>query len=86
MTHTQIAAAVRGLCADLMGYPPEVFEEDADLEADLGIDSIKKTELELAILEHLKLPADTRGIMAGTFGELVATVAVAQQTQQGRAA
>jgi [acyl-carrier-protein] S-malonyltransferase len=86
MTHTQLAAAVRDVCAALMGYPPEVFEEDADLEADLGIDSIKKTELELAILEHLKLPADTRGIMAGTFGELVATVAVAQQTQQGRAA
>jgi [acyl-carrier-protein] S-malonyltransferase len=86
MTHAQLAAAVRGVCATLMGYPPEVFEEDADLEADLGIDSIKKTELELAILEHLKLPADTRGIMAGTFGELVATVAAVQQTHQGRAA
>ena len=86
MAHAQIAAEIRGVCAELMGYPPEVFEEDADLEADLGIDSIKKTELGLAILEHLKLPADTRGIMAGTFGELVATVAAVHQTQQGRAA
>jgi acyl transferase domain-containing protein len=85
-TRTQIAASIRGVCAELMGYPPEVFEEDADLEADLGIDSIKRTQLELAILEHLKLPADTRGIMAGTFGELVATVAAAQEARQGRAA
>jgi acyl transferase domain-containing protein len=86
MAHTQIAAAVRGVCAELMGYPPEVFEEDADLEADLGIDSIKRTQLELAILEHLKLPADTRGIMAGTFGELVATAAAALDAQQRTAA
>ena len=27
------------------GYPPEVVELDADLEADLGIDSIKKAQL-----------------------------------------
>src|SRR5207237_791604 len=27
------------------GYPPEVVEIDADLEADLGIDSIKKAQL-----------------------------------------
>ena len=27
------------------GYPPEVVQLDADLEADLGIDSIKKAQL-----------------------------------------
>ena len=27
------------------GYPPEVVELDADLEADLGIDSIKKAQM-----------------------------------------
>ena len=27
------------------GYPPEMVEMDADLEADLGIDSIKKAQL-----------------------------------------
>jgi len=30
---------------DHTGYPPEVVELDADLEADLGIDSIKKAQL-----------------------------------------
>ena len=30
---------------DQTGYPPEVIELDADLEADLGIDSIKKAQL-----------------------------------------
>ncbi|WP_033256590.1 acyl carrier protein [Kitasatospora phosalacinea] len=31
--------------ASALGYPPEVLTGDADLEADLGVDSIKQTEL-----------------------------------------
>ena len=41
------------------GYPPEVVELDADLEADLGIDSIKKAQLfgELArVLRRARRP------------------------------
>ncbi len=30
---------------DQTGYPPEIVKLDADLEADLGIDSIKKAQL-----------------------------------------
>jgi acyl transferase domain-containing protein/acyl carrier protein len=40
------------------GYPPEIVEMDADLEADLGIDSIKKAQLFGELREHFDLTAD----------------------------
>ncbi|MCG8914488.1 acyltransferase domain-containing protein [Actinokineospora sp. PR83] len=36
---------LRTLYASAIGYPEEVFEADVELEADLGIDSIRQTEL-----------------------------------------
>lgn len=32
-------------CAERTGYPPDMLDLDADLEADLGVDSIKRVEL-----------------------------------------
>ena len=41
------------------GYPPEVVELDADLEADLGIDSIKKAQLFGELAEYFDVqPAE----------------------------
>ena len=40
------------------GYPPEVVELDADLEADLGIDSIKKAQLFGELAEFFDVQAD----------------------------
>jgi acyl transferase domain-containing protein len=40
------------------GYPPEIVELDADLEADLGIDSIKKAQLFGELREHFTLPLE----------------------------
>ena len=37
------------------GYPPEMVEMDADLEADLGIDSIKKAQLFGELAEHFEV-------------------------------
>ena len=39
------------------GYPPEVVELDADLEADLGIDSIKKAQLFGELEEYFDVQA-----------------------------
>ncbi|BAJ26223.1 hypothetical protein KSE_03760 [Kitasatospora setae KM-6054] len=41
----EVVAVLRELYATALGYPPEVLTADADLEADLGVDSIKQTEL-----------------------------------------
>jgi acyl transferase domain-containing protein/acyl carrier protein len=40
---------------DQTGYPPEIVDLDADLEADLGIDSIKKAQLFGELREHFPL-------------------------------
>ncbi len=40
------------------GYPPEMVELDADLEADLGIDSIKKAQLFGELAEHLDVKVE----------------------------
>ncbi|MFD0560837.1 phosphopantetheine-binding protein [Kitasatospora saccharophila] len=41
----EVVSVLRELYAVALGYPPEVLTGDADLEADLGVDSIKQTEL-----------------------------------------
>jgi acyl carrier protein len=44
--------------ADRTGYPPEMLNLDAEMEADLGIDSIKRVEIAGAMLEILDLSED----------------------------
>src|SRR5262249_17156370 len=47
-----LTAAVVQIIADQTGYPPEMVEPDCDLEADLSIDSIKRTEILGALAER----------------------------------
>ncbi|GAB3686393.1 hypothetical protein GCM10028814_26800 [Angustibacter aerolatus] len=42
---TALLATLRGMYAEAVGYPVEVFEPDVELEADLGIDSLRQTAL-----------------------------------------
>ena len=42
---TDIESFLINFVVEQTGYPTEVVELDADLEADLGIDSIKKAQL-----------------------------------------
>ncbi|MEU3608529.1 acyltransferase domain-containing protein [Streptomyces sp. NPDC035033] len=55
-----VVETLRALYADALGYPPEVLTRDADLEADLGVDSIKQTELFAQAAAHYgrALPAE----------------------------
>jgi acyl transferase domain-containing protein len=41
----EIAAALLSIVSDKTGYPSEMLELDMDMEADLGIDSIKRVEI-----------------------------------------
>ncbi|MBX2803722.1 MAG: SDR family oxidoreductase [Myxococcales bacterium] len=47
---TDLHRIVRDAVCEVTGYPPEFVEDGADLEADLGVDSIRKMEI-LALLE-----------------------------------
>ncbi|MFD3523099.1 acyltransferase domain-containing protein [Streptomyces sp. NPDC058653] len=52
----QLLSELRKVFASVLGYPEEVFTADAHLEADLGISSVKKTELLVRILDRYSLP------------------------------
>ena len=60
------------------GYPTEVLDLDLDLEADLGIDTVKQAELFASIREHFDIPRreDLRLSDYNTLAKLLAFVEV----------
>ena len=46
--------------AEKTGYPPDMLDLDLDLEADLGIDTVKQAELFAAIREAYGIPRDEK--------------------------
>jgi acyl transferase domain-containing protein/acyl carrier protein len=46
---SEVAATVLAIVAEQTGYPPDMLELDLDLEADLGIDTVKQAEMFAAI-------------------------------------
>jgi acyl carrier protein len=48
--------AYRGRYATTLEYPVEVFTEDVELEADLGVDSVTQTELLSHAADRYQLP------------------------------
>lgn len=69
-----IEAKVRKMYAEALEYPEEVFEHEAELEADLGIDSVKQTELMARLGDLFELgprPEDMRMSDYRTFGKVI---------------
>jgi len=68
---------VRDYCLDLIsektGYPVEMLELDLDLEADLGIDTVKQAEVFAELREHYQLPRpdDLRLSDYNTIGKVI---------------
>ncbi len=62
----QLESFLVNFVVEQTGYPPEVVDLDADLEADLGIDSIKKAQLFGELDEHIGLAASV-GTGAGNL-------------------
>ncbi|MFF0204864.1 acyltransferase domain-containing protein [Streptomyces sp. NPDC005017] len=74
----QLAGQVRTLYAEAMEYPHEVFTDDVLLEADLGVDSVKQTELLSRLGDRFGLGAPPSGLRVAdydTFGKVVDFVA-----------
>ncbi|MFF2142323.1 acyltransferase domain-containing protein [Kitasatospora sp. NPDC058190] len=51
----EVVAQLRELFAGTLGYPVEMVTADADLEADLGIDSLKRVEMLAKVVERFGL-------------------------------
>ena len=59
-TPADVLGTVIGVISERTGYPADMIAGDLDLEADLSIDSIKRTEIAGTLLGRLGLPADDR--------------------------
>jgi NAD(P)-dependent dehydrogenase (short-subunit alcohol dehydrogenase family)/acyl carrier protein len=55
-----ITAKVLEVVAEVTGYPSEMLELDLDLEADLGIDTVKQAETFAAVREAYGIPRDDK--------------------------
>lgn len=56
--------------ATALEYPSEVLEEDVQLEGDLGVDSVKQTELLARAADRFGLPPQPEGFAVGKFPTL----------------
>ncbi|WP_156723592.1 acyltransferase domain-containing protein [Streptomyces apocyni] len=56
-----VFAELRTLYAGALEYPEEVFEDGVQLEAELGVDSVKQVELLSRVSKHYGLPPRTSG-------------------------
>jgi acyl transferase domain-containing protein/nucleoside-diphosphate-sugar epimerase len=53
-----VTSAVVGIVSGLTGYPPELLDVDLDLEADLGVDTVKQAEVFAAVRERFGVARD----------------------------
>ena len=77
----EVLAELVSLYADSLGYPAEAVSADADLEADLGIDSLKRAEMLGKVRAHFGLVDagdDGRFLAQSTLAELAELVAAAR--------
>lgn len=52
----QVRAAILALLAEKTGYPPDMLDTGLDLEADLGIDTVKQAEFIAEVREKFNIP------------------------------
>ena len=67
---SKITQALVGIVSRLTGYPEEMLGLEMDIEADLGIDSIKRVEILSALEEHLPHLPKVTPDMVGTLKTL----------------
>ncbi|MEM1226747.1 MAG: SDR family NAD(P)-dependent oxidoreductase [Planctomycetota bacterium] len=67
---TAARAFLFDLVVDLTGYDPEIIEFDADLEAELGVDSIKKAQLIGEMIQWSDQEVDIASLQLSQFASL----------------
>ncbi|MFW6690944.1 acyltransferase domain-containing protein [Streptomyces sp. MAR4 CNX-425] len=68
-----VLATLQQVYADRLGYPVEAMDPDADLEGDLGIDSLRRMEVLSTLIDRFGLhhvADDTRFALQSTLGGL----------------
>ena len=75
-----LGSLLLSVVAERTGFPAEMLNVDMDLEADLGIDSIKKVEILSAIREQVG--GDMPGLDLAAFASLRTLRAIAEKTSE----
>ena len=57
-TTDEVLDVVTGIVAEMTGYPADLLEPDLDLEADLGVDTVKQAEVFSAVRERYDVERD----------------------------
>jgi acyl transferase domain-containing protein len=70
MSRADLFAKIAATYADALEYPQEVFTETVELEAELGIDSVKQTELLARLGEQYNLPPRTPDFRLSDYNTL----------------
>ena len=55
---TRVLSVVTQIVADMTGYPTDLLDPELDLEADLGVDTVKQAEVFAAVREHFNVERD----------------------------
>jgi len=58
LTEEAVRQVVLELVAEATGYPPDMLDPELDLEADLGVDTVKQAEIFVAIRGRYDIPRD----------------------------
>ena len=69
--------------ADKTGYPPDMLDLDLDLEADLGIDTVKQAEVFALIRERFGIERDDK-LKLRDYPTLTHVIALRPRTRRGR--
>ncbi|MEO1524390.1 MAG: beta-ketoacyl synthase N-terminal-like domain-containing protein [Planctomycetota bacterium] len=70
------------LVVDLTGYEPEIIDFDADLEAELGVDSIKKAQLIGELVQWANLSVTTQDIKLADYRSMADILALVPNAPQ----
>src|SRR5271166_1738636 len=80
-----VADRVLAIVTEKTGYPKDMLESDLDLEADLGIDTVKQAEMFAAIREMYNIPRD-ENLKLRDFPTLAHVIRFASDRRPGVAA
>jgi acyl transferase domain-containing protein/acyl carrier protein len=76
-----ISAEIVQIVSDMTGYPPDLLDLDLDLEADLGIDTVKQAEVFAGVRERFGIPRD-EDLKLRDFPTLAHVIAFARERGQ----
>ena len=74
-----IMQKVLEIAAEKTGYPPDMLDLDLDLEADLGVDTVKQAEMFAAIRAAYNIPRD-ENLKLRDFPTLAHVIQFARET------